>query len=162
MSTMALPVPACAAIPWVAAAGSSAAVSATSRLIGEAEFAAVYAAADFAAEFEMWMDTSVTISWSLLGVTGDDAVQAAFTGFTKCLRDWLIRRANPVAFVFAHEVGPVVGLRCAPSRRIPSLGPRLERPRRWSACPPRCPRRRTPRRRAVAALATLRLSDEGL
>jgi hypothetical protein len=110
MSTMALPVPVCSAIPWVAAAESSAAVSTTSRLISEAEFAAVYAAADFAAEFEMWMDTSVTITWSLLGVTGDHAVQAAFTGFTKCLRDWLIRRANPVAFVFAHELGPVVGL----------------------------------------------------
>jgi hypothetical protein len=110
MSTMASPVAAGTAIPWMAAAESSAAVSTTSRLIGEAEFAAIYAAADFAAEFEMWMDTSVTISWSLLGVIGDDAVQAAFTGFTKCLRDWLIRRANPVAFVFAHELGPVVGL----------------------------------------------------
>lgn len=110
MSTTAPPVAAGTAIPWMAAAESSTAVSTTSRLISEAEFAAIYAAADFAAEFEMWMDTSVTISWSLLGVTGDDAVQAAFTGFTKCLRDWLIRRANPVAFVYAHEFGPVVGL----------------------------------------------------
>jgi hypothetical protein len=97
-------------MPCVAAAQSSVAEITTSRLISEAEFAAIYAAADFAAEFEMWMDTSVTISWSLLGVTGDDAVQVAFTGFTKCLRDWLIRRANPVAFVFAHELGPVVDL----------------------------------------------------
>ena len=46
----------------------------------------------------------------MLGVTGDDAAQAAFTGFTKCLRDWLIKRANPIAFVYANELGPVVGL----------------------------------------------------
>ncbi|MBX9650566.1 MAG: hypothetical protein K2X57_26325 [Xanthobacteraceae bacterium] len=110
MSTVASPMAADTAISWAAAAESLAAVGSTGRLISETEFAAVYAAADFAAEFEMWMDTSVTINWSLLGVTEDDSAQLAFTGFTKCLRDWLIRRANPVAFVFAHELGPVVGL----------------------------------------------------
>jgi hypothetical protein len=110
MSAMALPVAARTPIARMAADESSAAVSPTSRVISETEFAAMYAAADFAAEFEMWMDTSVTITWSLLGVIGDDAVQAAFTGFTKCLRDWLIRRGIPVAFAFAHELGPVVVL----------------------------------------------------
>jgi len=81
-----------------------------SRCVGEAEFAAVYAAADFSAKYEMWMDTMVTISWSRLGVMGDQAVQSAFTTFTKCMRDWLQQRVIPVAYIYAHEVGPVVGL----------------------------------------------------
>jgi hypothetical protein len=72
MSTIAMPVATKTAVPasWTWAA-SSPTERAQSRLIGEAEFAAIYAAADFAAEFQMWIDTSITISWSLLGVTGD-------------------------------------------------------------------------------------------
>lgn len=96
--------------PFVDPQARNATKQAISRCIGEAEFAAIYAAADFASEFEMWMDTMVTISWSLFGITTDEAVQAAFSGFTKCLRDWLDRRTIPVAFIFGHEIGPAVGL----------------------------------------------------
>lgn len=101
------------------------------RYIGKAEFSAMYAAADFAAEFDMWLDTSVTISWSLFGITAEDAVQSSFTTFCKCLRDWLQRRAVPIAYVFAHEYGAALGLHSHINLFIP--GERLrEEFRRWS------------------------------
>lgn len=91
----------------------------SSRCIGEAEFAAVYAAADFAAEFGLFLDTSVTISWSMLSVAGDAAVQSAFSSFTKCLGDWLRQRTIPVAYTFSHEHGPKVGLHTHLSLFVP-------------------------------------------
>lgn len=108
MNIMMMPMATKSALPWMATAKP--ATVPLSRLLGETEFASIYAAADFAAEFQMPMDTLVTISWSLLGVTSDSAVQAAFTSFTKCLRDRLTNRVSPIAYIYAHEVGAVVGL----------------------------------------------------
>jgi len=103
---------------------------AASRPIGEAEFASAYAAAEFALEFEMPMDTSVTVVWSMFGITNTAEVQAAFMSFRKCMRDWLQRRAIPIAHVFAHEHGPIVGLHTHIILYLPGTFYRAEF-RRW-------------------------------
>jgi hypothetical protein len=82
----------------------------SSRLITVEEFASVYAAADFSAEFGMPLDTMVTIVWPLLGYREPSEVQRAFTAFVKCASEWLRQRRVPVSFIYSHECGPELGL----------------------------------------------------
>lgn len=81
-----------------------------SWFLTEQDFASLYAAADFASAFELWFDTTVSISWRLMGAKTPKEVASAFEAFTKCLRDWLERRCLPTAWVYAHECGRRVGL----------------------------------------------------
>ncbi|GAA3843278.1 hypothetical protein AFIC_003100 [[Pseudomonas] carboxydohydrogena] len=92
-----------------------------SRFISEAEFAAVYAAADFAAAFDLCLDTSVTITWRDFGVQAPEEVQAAFERFEKCLRDWLTRRTVPMAYIYCHERGARVGLHTHLNLFVPNI-----------------------------------------
>ncbi|GLS54424.1 hypothetical protein GCM10007886_26070 [Methylobacterium gregans] len=84
-------------------------VGVPSRLISEAEFADHYAAAEFAVKSGLPCDTTVTVSWSLLGCRSDTEVQALFTKFLKCMRDWLAQRNLPVVYLYAHEVSARFG-----------------------------------------------------
>lgn len=81
-----------------------------SRWITERDFAALYGAAEFAAIFELWFDTTVTISWRLMGPEVEGDVPRFFGAFTKCLRDWLEERVLPAAWIYVHECGKKVGL----------------------------------------------------
>lgn len=72
------------------------------RLIGEREFAELYAAAEFAECFDLWFDTTVTINWGKLAPA--QPVEKLFTNFTKCLRAWLPPLV-PYAAIYCHESG---------------------------------------------------------
>ncbi len=81
---------------------------APARWLGESDFAALHAAAEFAAVFHLFFDTTVTISWKLMDVEHD--VPRAFASFLKCLGAWLGKRHIPPAWLYVHERGTVVGL----------------------------------------------------
>lgn len=81
--------------------------SSQSRLISEAEFSELYTAAEFAAEFKLWLDTTVTLNWRLMGV--EDEAEKYFLAFTKCLREWM-PRGVPHAWIYSHECSPDLGL----------------------------------------------------
>ena len=78
--------------------------------LSEHDFAALHAATEFAAGFQLWFDTTVTIAWRLMGPEIERDVPTYFGAFLKCLRDWLIQRQLPVAWVSAHENASTVGL----------------------------------------------------
>lgn len=102
-----------------------------SDLIGEAEFASIYAAAEFAAEFGLWLDTMVTLNWKLLGYANNE-VQDGHLAFTKCMRDWLSRRGVPVAFVYSHENAAAYGVHTHVAVHVPNRWTTLpEEFRRW-------------------------------
>jgi hypothetical protein len=94
-----------------------------SRGLSESDFAVLYSAAEFAAAFELWFDTTVTLSWRLMGSEVEGDVPAYFAAFTKCLRDWLEQRHLPVAWIYAHESGPKVGLHTHLNLFVPGMGP---------------------------------------
>lgn len=79
----------------------------TTQLIGETEFAEMYAAADFAAYCQLWFDTTITLNWTTMGLEGQ--AEEGFESFMKCLREWWPSGA-PLAFIYAHERGPDSGL----------------------------------------------------
>ncbi len=81
-----------------------------SRGLTERDFAVLYSAAEFAAAFELWFDTTITISWRLLGPEVEQDVQPHFAVFLKCLRDWLTQRQLPVAWIYTHENSSKIGL----------------------------------------------------
>lgn len=81
-----------------------------SACIGEADFASLYAAAEFAETHGLWFDTTISITWSLMGPGFEADVQASFNNFTKCARDWLTQRHCPTAWIYCHERGKKVGL----------------------------------------------------
>lgn len=83
---------------------------APSRLIGEAEFAAQYAAAEFAAAMGLPCDTSVTLTWELLGRVTDQEILDAFTKFLKCYRDFCRQRRLLAVYLYAHENSPKRGV----------------------------------------------------
>lgn len=95
------------------------------HLIGETEFAGLYAAADFAAQFELWLSTMVTLNWGLLGYA-DEEVQEGHLAFMKCLRDWLTRRRVPVAFIYSHENAATYGMHTHVAVHVPN---------RWTTLP---------------------------
>ena len=88
-------------------------------LIGEEEFTRIYAAAEFAARFDLWLDTMVTLNWGLLGYA-DDAVQDGHRAFTKCLRDWMRQRGVPVAFIYSHENAASYGVHTHVAVHVPN------------------------------------------
>ena len=63
-----------------------------SRWLTERDFATLYSAAEFAEAFDLCFDTTVTISWRLMGPEVEGDVPTYFAAFTKCLRDWLEQR----------------------------------------------------------------------
>jgi len=75
-----------------------------SRGLTERDFAMLYNAAEFAEVFELWLDTTVTLSWRLMGVEED--VPTFLAAFTKCLRDWLDSATCRWPGFYAHESGP--------------------------------------------------------
>lgn len=81
-----------------------------SRLISANDFAAMFSAAEFAAQFELWCDTSVTLVWGLMGANTDAEISRLYNNFQKCLRDWLDKRVLPQAWLYSHECGQKVGL----------------------------------------------------
>jgi hypothetical protein len=76
----------------------------------EADFAEVFAAAEFAHKHQLFFETTVTITWRMLGLTDPRQIQAQFTDFLKGVRSWLEAAAYPPAYLYSHEVGPVLGL----------------------------------------------------
>lgn len=78
--------------------------------LSEANFAEMYAAAQFAWDHQLFFETSVTITWAKLGLTVTSQIQANFTAFLKGVRAWLDAAAFPAAYMYAHEMGPVLGL----------------------------------------------------
>jgi hypothetical protein len=81
------------------------------RLLSAADFAILYAAFSLAWRWELFMDTSLTISWRLLGPEFEADVQKSFSAFLKALRSWLADQKAGLSAVYAyvHEAGPVVG-----------------------------------------------------
>jgi hypothetical protein len=94
-----------------------------SRWLTERDFATLYSAAEFAQAFELYFDTTVAISWRLMGPEVEGDVPAFFAAFTKCLRDWLEQRGLPVAWVYAHECGPRIGLHTHLILYVPAYPP---------------------------------------
>jgi hypothetical protein len=78
--------------------------------LSEHDFAALHAATEFAAAFELWFDTTITISWRLMGPEVEGDVPTYFAVFLKCLRDWLAQRQLPVAWIYTHENSSKIGL----------------------------------------------------
>lgn len=110
-----------------------------SRTITENEFASVYAAADFAYQHGLWLDTHITLSWSRLGAGGEQCAQKHFLNFTKCVRDWLKHKHLPYFSIYGHEHGSAVGLHThfllhLPAPKSPSVTARRYRSefRRWA------------------------------
>ncbi len=93
-----------------------------------AQFAELYAAAEFAAHWNLWLDVSVTVTWGLLGVQDEVQMQAAFGGFMKCLRAWLAERHIPQAWIFTHERGRNRGLHTHLAIHIPGARRANEKP----------------------------------
>ena len=93
----------------------------SSRWLTERDFATLYAAAEFAAAFRLWFDTTVAISWRLMGEEVERDVPRFFTAFTKCLGDWLKQRYLPAAWIYAHEYGRKVGLHTHLALYVPGL-----------------------------------------
>jgi hypothetical protein len=81
-----------------------------SSFMTEADFAEVFAAAEFAHKFELRFETTVTIVWGKLGLTDPRQIQAHFTAFLKSVRSWLEAAAYPPAYLYSHEMGPALGL----------------------------------------------------
>jgi len=81
-----------------------------SRLIGEAEFAELYSACEFAHEFGLPLDTMITVTWSLLGCQKDDDVKKGFQSLLKCIGDWLAQREWPCVYIYCHENSAALGL----------------------------------------------------
>lgn len=81
-----------------------------STLINEADFAALYAAAQFAERVGAPLSTHVTLTWSLFGITEPGAVHAHLHAFVKCLRDWMKQRRLCQFWIFCNERGRIVGL----------------------------------------------------
>ncbi len=101
-------------------------------LLSEADFAALYAAFAFAWRWGLWMDTSITITWRLLGSSFEADVQGGLTKFLKCLRDWLSRRSLPVVYAYVHEAGRVVGTHTHIAILLPLHPPEQAEFRRWA------------------------------
>jgi hypothetical protein len=76
-----------------------------SRFITESDFAGLYAAAEFAAFWGLTLDVHIAITWRLISPEQEADVQAALTGFFKCLRAWLDERRLPQAWIYSHETG---------------------------------------------------------
>lgn len=118
-------------------ATSGATAAANSTLIGEAEFAAVYAAAEFAEAFGLRFNTTVTIAWKFLGAETPQDVQGLFNSLLKCLRDWFAQRRLPQAWLYAHENGAQIGLHTHIAIALPGallegdLIPNRDEFRRW-------------------------------
>lgn len=79
----------------------------STRLIGEDEFSELYAAAEFAAEFHLWFDTTVTLNWGTMGF--ESTAEKQFLAFTKCVRSWWPPHVPYVA-IYAHEHSAEFGL----------------------------------------------------
>jgi len=94
-----------------------------SRGLTERDFAVLYSAAEFAAAFELWFDTTITLSWRLMGPEVEGDVPTFFAAFTKCLSDWLRQRTLPAAWIYAHESGPKVGLHTHLNLYVPGAPP---------------------------------------
>ncbi len=87
--------------------------------LDEDDFSTLYSAADFAHAFGLYFDTTISISWSLMGEEVATNVQKYFNRFQKCLRDWLGQRNLPSAWIYAHEHGRRVGLHTHMALSIP-------------------------------------------
>lgn len=88
--------------------------------IDEKGFAAHFAAADFAAHLGLWLDTTVTISWRLMGIATEEAMLVGFNKFLSCIRNWMQERKIPVAYIYVHEHGTRIGLHTHVAVSIPN------------------------------------------
>lgn len=79
------------------------------HLINERDFAAIYAAAEFALDFCLVLDGHVTVLWDRLADARASSPQAELTAFLKCLRAWYAHWNIPPAWIYSHETGRVVG-----------------------------------------------------
>jgi hypothetical protein len=84
--------------------------TAAARGLTELDFNAAYAAAAFAAAFDLIFDSSVTIAWRLMGPDVEANAPTHFTRFLKCLRDWFTSRHLPLAWLYSHENSSRIGL----------------------------------------------------
>lgn len=85
------------------------AVPPPAHLINERDFAAVYAAAEFASKFNLVLDCHVTVLWDRLDPTGISSPQAELSAFLKCMRAWYAHWGLSPAWIYSHESGPVAG-----------------------------------------------------
>lgn len=99
--------------------------------ISEPQFAEQYAAAEFAYHWGTYLDTSVTITWPLLGVTEEDQMLVAFANFTACLRAWMTERPLPTAWTYVHERSRIRGLHTHLAVFVPGAVQLRRRFRTW-------------------------------
>lgn len=81
-----------------------------SSLLTEADYAECFAAGQFAWHYQLYFENSVTFTWAKLGITDPAEIQSHFTAFLKGVRAWLDAAVFPQAYMYSHEVGPVLGL----------------------------------------------------
>ncbi|MFD1190821.1 hypothetical protein [Phenylobacterium conjunctum] len=79
------------------------------HFINERDFAAIYAAAEFASKFNLVLDGHVTILWDRLADARASSPQAELTAFLKCLRAWYAHWGISPAWIYSHETGHKVG-----------------------------------------------------
>ncbi len=107
----------------------------SSTYLTETDFASVYAAADFAYENGLFLDTTISIAWSLMGAEYEADISKHFTHFTKCARDWLTQRDSPLAWIYCHERGERVGVHTHMAIYVPGSfpdpGPKIDVRRRF-------------------------------
>lgn len=94
-----------------------------STCIDEADFDSLYAAAEFAEMHGTWFDTTISITWSLMGPKFEADIATYFNKFTKCVRDWLTQRHSPTAWIYCHERGNKVGLHTHMALYVPGSFP---------------------------------------
>lgn len=101
-----------------------AAATAAPYLLGEADFRELYAAAAFAVETQLFLDTRVTIAWALCSDEAARDSRPYFNSFTSSLRGWLRSRGGPPAWIYAHERSPAIGLHTHIALSVPSWSSR--------------------------------------
>ena len=104
-----------------------------SHFLSEADVAQMYAAFAFAEAWGLTMDTTVTISWRLLGPEFEADVQKSLNRFLKAMRTWLAGYVGPITavYVYVHEQGRVVGTHTHLALSLPQLPWTRRWFRRW-------------------------------
>lgn len=72
------------------------------------QFASMYAAAEFAAHFDLLLDSHIIINWTALGL--ESQMTSSFQAFTKGSRDIMTKRGLASAWLYSHERSPKTGL----------------------------------------------------
>lgn len=77
---------------------------APSRVLSISDWAAIYAAGEFADHSHMCLDVSVTLDFARMGIFEPTEVQEALSSFIRCYGAWARERYLPVAWMYRIEM----------------------------------------------------------